>query len=202
MKIKLYDFGPSPNCKRVKIALYEKGLPYEIIPIDIRNGEQKRPDYLKLNPYGKVPVLIDGKDVLFESCIINEYLEEKYPTPPLMPKDPYIRGRIRILTDYALNYIHSHYWTLRAEFFMRGERKQNQVVVAEETKILRDLLLYLEEAIGDRNYFMDTFTLLDIALCTRFLRMESFGILPHSSLPRLDTWLQRMKERPSVKAIL
>jgi glutathione S-transferase len=119
-----------------------------------------------------------------------------------MPKDPYARGQIRVLTDYGLNYIHFHYWALRAEFFMKGEGERNQAVVAEETKVLRELLLYLEEAIGDRTYFMGEFTLLDIALSTRFLRMESFGVLLDPSLPQLDAWLQRMKERPSVKAIL
>ena len=86
--IKLYDFKSSPNCQRVKIVLAEKHLPYEIVPIDLRAQEQKTPDYLKLNPYGKVPVLTDADTVLYESCIINEYLEEKYPDPPLLPKEP------------------------------------------------------------------------------------------------------------------
>ena len=86
--IKLYDFKSSPNCQRVKIVLAEKNLPYEIVPVDLRAQEQKTPDYLKLNPYGKVPVLTDDDTVLYESCIINEYLEEKYPNPPLLPKDP------------------------------------------------------------------------------------------------------------------
>ena len=85
--IKLYDFKSSPNCQRVKVVLAEKNLPYEIVPIDLRAQEQKTPDYLKMNPYGKVPVLTDDAVVLYESCIINEYLEEKYRDRPLMPDD-------------------------------------------------------------------------------------------------------------------
>ena len=100
-RIKLYDFSSSPNCQRVKIVLHEKKLPFQIIPINIRKNEQKSPAFLKLNPYGKVPAIIDEETVLYESCIINEYLDEKYPEPPLMPKDPALRGKIRILIEYG-----------------------------------------------------------------------------------------------------
>jgi len=201
MTIKLYDFGPSPNCQRVEIALHEKGLSYDIEPIDLRKREQKKPEFLKLNPYGKVPVIVDGEKVLFESCIINEYLDEQYPTPPLMPKDPYKRARIRVLTDYGLNYIHSQYWAIRGELYVKKEDgERDWKLIEETTQQLRDLLQYLENALGDKAYFMGEFTLLDIALVPRFLRMESFGVLPATSIPRLGTWLQRMKERPSVNA--
>lgn len=201
MSVLLYGFGPSPNCQRVKIALHEKGLSYQTVPIDIRKGEQKKPEFLKLNPYGKVPVLIDGNAVLFESCIINEYLNDQYPKPPLMPEDPYKRGRIRVLADYGLNYIHPQYWSLRGELFNK-EGAPDYALVDETRAKLRSLLGYLEDAIGSRLYFMGDFSLLDIALVPRFLRMESFGVLPASSLPRLGAWLERMKERPSVKAVL
>ena len=106
MTIRLYDAVPSSNSDRVKIALHEKGLPYERTTLVLANKDQKRPEFLKLNPYGKVPVIDDGGRILFESCIINEYLDETYPEPPLMPKDPYLRGRGRVLIDYALNYMH------------------------------------------------------------------------------------------------
>ena len=202
MAIKLYDYGPSPNCQRVEIALHEKGLTYEIVPVDIRKKEQKKPEFLKLNPYGKVPVIIDGQTVLFESCIINEYLDEKYPTPPLMPTDSYKRARIRVLIDYGLNYIQPQYWVIRGELFMKKEGEPDRTVVEETTQQLRELLQYLENEIGGKDYFMEDFTLLDIALVPRFLRMESFGVLPALSLPRLGAWLQRMKERPSVRVNL
>ena len=201
MAITLYDYAPSPNCQRVEIALHEKGLSYELEPIDLKKREQKKPEFLKLNPYGKVPVIIDGQKVLFESYIINEYLDETYPTPPLMPKDPYKRARIRVLADYGINYIQPQYWAIRGELYVKtddGERDWK--LIEETTKQLRELLQYLEHEISNKEYFMGEFSLLDIALVPRFLRMEMFDVLPATSIPRLGSWLQRMKERPSVKA--
>jgi glutathione S-transferase len=95
--IKLYDFKSSPNCQRVKVVLAEKNLPYEIVPVDLAKKEQKNPEYLKMNPYGKVPVLTDDSTVLYESLIINEYLEEKYPAQSLLPKDPAKKAEAKIL---------------------------------------------------------------------------------------------------------
>ena len=115
MAITLYHDTPSSNSDRVKIALAEKGLSWEGVRVRLANREQKNAEFLQLNPYGKIPVLVEDGKVLFESCIINEYLDEKYPNPPLMPKDPYLRGRGRVLVDYALNFAHEPYWALRGE---------------------------------------------------------------------------------------
>ena len=201
MAIKLYDAVPSSNSDRVKIALHEKGLPYERVTLDLAKKDQKRPEFLKLNPYGKVPVIDDGGQILFESCIINEYLDEKYPNPSLMPKEPYLRGRGRILIDYALNYIHEPYWALRGEM-LKPEAERNAALVDEKRQSLRELFRYMEDALGDKNYFLGELSLIDIAILPRFLRSETYGALPVASLPRLGTWLKRMKERPSVKAVL
>jgi len=199
MPIRLYDLVSSPNCQRVKIALHEKGLRYDTVPVDLQKGEQKKPEFLKLNPYGKVPVIVDEGTVLFESCIINEYLDEKYPTAPLMPKEPAQRGKARVLIDYGLNYIHPQYWTIRGEF-IKPAAERNAMVIEQTREKLRDLLQYLERAIVANRYFVGDFSLTDVALVPRFLKMDSFGVLPASPLPRLSAWLQKMKERPSVKA--
>src|SRR5436305_8383854 len=129
MAIILYDAIPSSNSDRVKIALHEKGLEYERVTLDLAKKEQKRPEFLKLNPYGKVPVINDNGQILFESCIINEYLDEQYPNPPLMPKDPYLRGRGRVLVDYSLNYVHEPYCALRADMLKPEEERVASVVV-------------------------------------------------------------------------
>lgn len=201
MTITLYDAVPSSNSDRTKIALHEKGLAYKRVTLDLAKKDQKRPEFLKLNPYGKVPVINDGGKILFESCIINEYLNEQYPNPPLMPKDPYLCGLGRVLVDYGLNYMHEPYWALRGE--MLKEESERNAAVAEETRQrLRQLLQYLEEALGDKPYFLGDVSLTDIDLLPRFLRMESYGAVPTPALPRINAWLQRMKERPSVKAIL
>jgi glutathione S-transferase len=201
MAITLYDAVPSSNSDRVKIVLNEKGLAYDRVTLNLARKEQKRPEFLQLNPYGKVPVIDDNRKVLFESCIINEYLDEQYPNPPLMPKDPYLRARGRVLVDYALNYIHEPYWALRAEM-LKQKAERNAAIMEEKRGTLRNLLHYLEEALGNQSYFLGELSLTDIDVLPRFLRMESYGALPAPALPRLGGWLQRMKERPSVKAIL
>lgn len=200
-KIKLYDFASSPNCQRVKVVLEEKKLPYETVAVDLRKGEQKKADYLKLNPYGKVPVIIDGGTVLYESCIINEYLEDKYPRPPLMPKDPAKKAKARILTDYGMNHLDGPYQKLRMEK-MKDEKERNQETIDNATKELKNLLQRFEREIGDQSYLVGDFSLLDADLIPRFLRLEGFGVLPDPSLPRLSAYLKRMKERPSVKVIM
>ena len=202
MAIKFYRAVPSSNSDRVNIVLNEKGLAYERVILDLAKKDQKKPEFLRLNPYGKVPVIDDGGQVLFESCIINEYLDEKYPDPPLMPKDPYLRGRGRILVDYGLNYLHESYWALRNEMFFKKEAERDASLVEEKRRVLRDLLGYLEEALGDKPYFLGQISLTDIDLWPRFGRMEDYGVLPASSLPRLSAWVGRMKERPSIKALL
>jgi len=201
MAIKLYDAVPSSNSDRVKIALHEKNLPYERETLVLARKDQKRPEFVKLNPYGKVPVVDDGGRILFESCIINEYLEEKYPNPSLMPKDPYLRGRGRVLVDYALNYMHEPYWALRGEM-LKPPSERDAAIIEEKHRSLRDLMQYLEADLGDKPYFLGEFSLTDIAIVPRALRMEAYGALPAPSLPRLNAWLERIKARPSVKQIL
>jgi glutathione S-transferase len=199
--IKLYDFKSSPNCQRVKVVLAEKNLPYEIITIDLRKQEQKTPEFLKLNPYGKVPVLVDGDTVLYESCIINEYLNERYPDPPLMPADAGKRAKARILTDYGLAHLDEPYQKLRLEL-MKEQKEQNQQTIEAARNSLRKLLQHLEEELGEQHYLAGNFSLTDAALIPRFIRLEGFAVLPDPMLPRLSKYLQRMKGRPSVKAIL
>lgn len=199
--IKLYDFKSSPNCQRVKIVLAEKNLPYEIVPVDLRAQEQKTPDYLKLNPYGKVPVLTDDGTVLYESCIINEYLDEKYPNPPLLPKDPAKKAKARILVDYGMAHFDSPYQKLRMEL-MKEAKDQNPQVIDGAKADLKRLLKRFEDELGDQDYLIGEFSLVDADLLPRFTRLEGFGVLPDPSLPRLGKYLERMKARPAIEAVL
>ena len=201
MMIKLYDFKSSPNCQRVKVVLAEKNLQYDIVAVDLRKQEQKKPEYLKLNPYGKVPVLIDDSTVLYESLIINEYLNEKYPDPPLMPKDPGGRAKARILIDYGMAHFDSAYQKLRMEL-MKDQKEQSQPVIDGAKSDLKKLLQRFEDEIGDQPYLMGDFSLVDADLIPRFTRLEGFGVLPDGTLPRLAKYMERMKARSSVKAIL
>src|SRR5216684_7009504 len=101
--IRLYDYPDCPFCQKVRVVLAEKDLEFEKLLVDLRKGEQKSPEFLKLNPYGKVPVLIDDDVVVYDSTIINEYLDEEYPNPQLMPQieDSAGRDRVRQLADFC-----------------------------------------------------------------------------------------------------
>jgi glutathione S-transferase len=168
--IKLYDFKSSPNCQRVKVVLAEKNLPYEIVPIDLRKQEQKTTEYLKMNPYGKVPVLTDDGTVLYESLIINEYLEEKYPNPPLLPKDPARKANARILIDYGMAHFDSAYQKLRMET-MKEAKDQSQPIIDGAKSELRKLLQRFEDELGDQSYMVGDFSLVDADLIPRFTRL-------------------------------
>jgi glutathione S-transferase len=199
--IKLYDFKSSPNCQRVKIVLAEKNLPYEIVPIDLRAKQQKTPEYLKLNPNGKVPVLTDGDTVLYESCIINEYLDEKYPNPPLLPKDAAAKAKARILIDYGMAHFEGPYQKLRMELMKEPKEQDSQVIETSKSQ-LKTLLQRFESELGDKPYLTGEFSLVDADLLPRFTRLEGFGVLPDPTLPRLGKYLERMKARPAVQAVL
>lgn len=199
--IKLYDFTSSPNCQRVKVVLEEKHLLYELVPVDLRKKEQKKPEYLAMNPYGKVPVLVDGDTVLYESCMINEYLDEKYPDPPLMPKDPAARARIRILIDYGIVHTNAAHQAIRAEM-MKMEGDRDLGALAEAKKAFVETLQPLERELVGKEYMAGDFSLLDAAHVPRVMRHVEWGVLPDPSLPLLRAWYERMKARPSMKAIL
>lgn len=199
--IKLYDFKSSPNCQRVKVVLEEKQIPYETLNIDLRAGAQKTPDYLKINPYGKVPAIVDGDAVLYESCIINEYIDEKYSSPRLMPTEPGARAKARILIDFGLTQMDSVYTKLRMEM-MKDEKERNLETVKTAKDDIKKRLQRLEQELGDKDYLMGEFSLVDADLIPRFTRLEGFGVLPDASLPRLGKYLERMKQRPSVRSIL
>jgi glutathione S-transferase len=199
--MKLYDRHTSPNCQRTRVVLYEKNLPYETIPVDLVKKEQKRPEFLKMNPYGKVPVLVDGDTIIYESCIINEYLEEKYPDPSLLPKDPGLRAKIRILIDYGVNRTYPAYERLRNEM-LKVESERNPEIISYARQELKGLLQRFENEIGDKPYLAGDFSLLDAAVIPRFLRIEAWGPLADPSLPRLMAWLKRMKDRRSIQKII
>ncbi|MBI1731690.1 MAG: maleylacetoacetate isomerase [Gammaproteobacteria bacterium] len=98
--MKLYGYWRSSAAYRIRIALNIKGLEYENVPVHLLRdgGEQNRPEYLALNPQARVPTLVDGDLTLGQSVAILEYLEEEYPSPPLLPPDPPGRARARQIT--------------------------------------------------------------------------------------------------------
>jgi glutathione S-transferase len=118
-----------------------------------------------------------------------------------MPKEPGQKAKARILIDYGMTHFDGPYQKLRMEL-MKEQKDQNQQVIDGAKSELKKLLQRLENEIGDQQYLMGDFSLVDADLLPRFTRLEGFGVLPDPSLPRLGKYLERMKARPSVKAIL
>ena len=199
--LELYHWEPNANSGKPIIALKEKGVDFVSRYTDLLNFDQHKPEYLKINPYGKVPAMVDGDTVLYESCIINEYLDEKYGAPRLMPSDPAARAKARILIDFGLTQMDSVYTKLRMEM-TKEEKDRNRETVDAAKQDIKKRLQRLEEELGDKEYLLGDFSLVDADLIPRFTRLEGFGVLPDPSLPRLTRYLARMKERPSVKGIL
>jgi maleylpyruvate isomerase len=104
--MQLYDYWRSTAAYRVRIALNLKGIDAEQIPVDLRAGSQRHPDYLGRNPQGMVPLLVEGELAVGQSLAIIEYLEETHPEPPLLPKDPADRARVRAIAQAVAADLH------------------------------------------------------------------------------------------------
>jgi len=101
--IKLYDFLSCPFGQKVRIVLAEKALTYDLVNVDLSQHENRKPDFLRLNPFGRVPVLVDDDTTIYDSTIINEYLDDEYPEPPVLPPvgSSAMRSRARSFEDFA-----------------------------------------------------------------------------------------------------
>src|SRR5437867_12799887 len=98
--IKMYPFPDATYPGKIRMALLEKGLEFVRVTVDLSKGEQKSPEYLKIHPFGQVPALDDEGFIIYDSTVINEYLEDEYPYPSLMPKDSEGRARARLMEDF------------------------------------------------------------------------------------------------------
>ena len=157
-----------------------------MIECDLGN---KPKDLLELNPYGKVPVLVEGDAVVYESAIIDEYLEERYPEVPLMPKDPLARARIRIWIDYCNTRVQ------RAAGLIAHNYK-----VEESGTELRTYLENLNRHMRGREYLADEYSLADITYIPFFVRRERYQVNIGDDLPHLQAWMERLLDRPVVRA--
>jgi glutathione S-transferase len=157
-----------------------------LVECDLGN---KPKDLLQLNPYGKVPVLVDGDGVVYESAIIDEYVEEQYPDVPLMPKDPLARARIRIWIDYCNTRVQ------RAAGYIAHSYK------VEESRVeLRQYLENLNRQMQGREYIADEYSLADITYIPLFVRRERYQVTIGDDLPHIKGWMKRLLDRPAVRA--
>ena len=199
--LKLYDYPDCPFCQKVRVVLAEKDLEFEKLFVDLRKQEQKSPDFLRLNPYGKVPVLVDEDEVIYDSTIINEYLEEEYPLPRLMPEDSQGRARVRILEDYCDNsFIPPTTMLLTQLRKPDAERDMQRVEQAREE--LRRGLYFLRDHLGSQEFLVGReFSLADAAFAPRIMVLGRLGIELEPGLSTVQTWIDRIRARPSVRGL-
>jgi glutathione S-transferase len=197
--IKLYTFPPSTNSRKVRIALLEKGLEFERINVDLSKREQKNPDYLKIHPYGQVPALDDEGFIVYDSTVINEYLEDEYPYPPLMPKDSEGRARARMLEDYRDNHFNPP--CVKIIYEMRkpeGERDANVIATAKAD--IDKCFARTETELQGKEYLAGTFSLADIAFMANLELLDRFQIAVDPKYVNTTAWIARLRARPSFAA--
>jgi glutathione S-transferase len=182
----LYDADRCPYCARVRIVLAEKGLGYEAVVVDLDD----RPSWIYTkNPLGRVPVLEEDDFVLPESAVIMEYLEERYPEPPLWPADPALRAAGRLLVE-RFDRLGNPYYALR-----RGDVEAR----SELSERLGDL-----DALLTMNAFLTgaEFGVADAAYLPWILRLRGNLGVDLEPYPALADWVSRATQRPSVTAEL
>ena len=184
--ITLYDADRCPYCARVRIVLAEKGIEYETVEIDLDD----RPRWIyEKNPLGRVPILEEDTFVLAESAVIDEYLDERYPDPPLWPADAAERALGRMLV-FRFDELSRPYYALR-----RGDDGARERLDA--TLATLDLVLQERLFLSGRE-----FGLADIAYAPWILRARDRMDVDLQRFPALSEWVGRLERRPSIAAEL
>ena len=184
----LYSGITCPFSHRCRFVLFEKGMDFEIKDIDTFN---KPEDLAVINPYNQVPVLVERDLILYESNIINEYLDERFPHPQLMPADPVMRGRGRLVL-----------FRLEKQLFVHVATLENQAATAKEQAKAREAiaqgLTMIAPAYAKNKYVLgDDFSMIDVALAPLLWRLEHYDIkLGKSAAPLLKS-AERIFQRPA-----
>ena len=199
--IRFYYGSGSPFSWRVQLVLEEKRLPYEPVLLSFQRGEHKTAEHLARSPHGKVPALGDDGLVLYESTAIVEYLEERYPTPPLLPADPAARARIRIEELEAVDYFATAFRAVARQAFFTPPEKRDAEALAGGRAAARAELERLESrtaARGGAFVVGDVLSRADLAWLP-FVELAGRGgvDLDGARTPWLVAWRGRMRERPT-----
>jgi glutathione S-transferase len=197
--IKLYHSAPSTNSRKVRIALIEKGLEFERMPIDLGKKEQKGPEYLKIHPFGQVPALDDEGFIVYDSTIINEYLEDEYPYPPLMPKDSDGRARARLMEDFRDNVFNPACVKIFREMRAPEAERNSQAIEAAKAELAK-CFERIENELHGREYLAGEFSLADIAFMANLDFLDRSGVQVDPKNKNTLAWIARLKARPSYAA--
>ena len=195
--MQLFDNPVSPYAFKVRATLYEKNLEFDRHEIlDLKQREE----LLNLNPRGEVPALRDGDTVLYDSTVICEYLEEKYPTPPLLPADPPSRARCRALETIADTQLDGCVMTIGLfKVFKPDLQSAFPRLPAQTVEILEKHYQNLEAELAGKEYFAGEFSRADIAISPHLGAAAFMGYPVGSNYPNLAAWMARVNERPSIR---
>lgn len=187
----LYSRADCPLSHRVRIVLAEKGIGADVVDVDVNNPPE---DLIDINAYSSVPTLVDRDLVLYDSMIIMEYLDERFPHPPLMPIDPVSRARTRMM----LHRIDKDWYGLIADLTgadaERAERARG---------MLRNDLTMMAPILAKKPFFMsDEFALIECSVAPILWRLPCFGLELPSQLKSLLRYAERIFDRPSFRASL
>lgn len=184
----------SPTCAyshRTRFVLYEKGITADVEFIDVNQPPE---DLLELNPFGTTPTMVDRDLVLYESRIIMEYLDERFPHPPLHPMDPVSRARARML----VHRIDQDWYSLLDEVDKSADKK-----ALKPKKALKDSLVAAAPLFAAKPFFLsDEFSLVDCALGPLLWRLESLGIEMPKQADAIKSYANRLFEREGFQASL
>jgi len=201
--VKLYSGPLSLFTAKVRIALDEKGLPYEKVSVPWsleRRYEPHHPDVVALNPKAQVPVLVDGEVVVYDSTLIFEYLEEQYPDPPLYPRDVGERMRCRQLEAAADEILFPPIWSLvDAGFYPAGAGGRDKERLAAARALLATQYALLEKELTGRVWLCDRFSVADVATLVMVRAASGLGGAPGVEHSALNEWLARALARPAVR---
>ncbi|MEO7387496.1 MAG: glutathione S-transferase N-terminal domain-containing protein [Gammaproteobacteria bacterium] len=189
----LYSNPASIHSHRARIVLAEKGIVIDVV--SVQNDELPE-DLLDLNPYHSTPTLLDRDLVLYDSRVIMEYIDERFPHPPLMPVDPVSRAQVRL----ALYRVEKDWYTLAEQCEKAPDKKQGQQL----RKMLQESLLSSAEVFAVRRFFLsDEFSLVDASVAPLLWRLPAYGIeLAGSAAQPIRRYMDSMFARRSFKESL
>jgi len=186
----LYSGTTCPFSQRCRLVLFEKGMDFEVRDVDLFN---KPEDISTMNPYGQVPILVERELILYESNIINEYIDERFPHPQLMPADPLMRARARLMLFNFEKELFVHVNTLENERNKVGDKNHDKARAE-----IRDRLTTLAPLFLKNKYMLgDEFSMLDVAIAPLLWRLDHYGIELSKTAAPLMKYAERIFSRPA-----